>query len=244
MQTASQHSRFSDRVLSLLERVEYRRADTQEEKAAIYRMRHDAYTRAGTVEPRPSRMFHDPYDETPNAWLIGLFIDGDLASSVRLHISASVTAPLPAMIVYPDILGPHLQAGRMVIDASRFVSRLEYSQRYSEMPYITLRPTFLAEEFFGADYVTAACRVEHQAFYRRMFGGVPWASSREYPYFKTPMAFLGYDCRVQRESIHARYPFYRSSDIERVQLFERSSNLSDGVLQAVGREAERKLRRA
>ena len=241
METAAQHSRFADRVLSLLERVEYRRADTWEEKAAIYRMRYDAYTRAGSVEPQPSRMFHDPYDETPNAWLIGLFIDGDLAASLRLHVSASMGAPLPAMPAYPDILAPLLQAGRMVIDASRFVAKLEYSQRYPEMPYITLRPTFLAEEFFGADYVSAACRVEHQAFFRRMFGGVPWAPLREFPHFKKPMVFLGYDCRAERESIHARYPFYRSSAVERVKLFERSSNPSSGLLQAIGRKAESEL---
>jgi hypothetical protein len=241
METAGHNSKFADRVLRLLERVEYRRAETQEEKAAIYRMRHDAYTRAGSVEPRPARMFHDPYDETPNAWLIGLFIDGDLASSLRLHVSASMTAPLPALPAYPDILGPHLRAGRMIIDPSRFVGKLEYLQRYSELPYLTLRPTFLAEEFFGADYVTAACRVEHQAFFRRMFGAVSWASAREYPDFNKPMVFLGYECRAQRESIHARYPFYRSSDLERVRLFERSSNLTDGVLRAIGREAESEL---
>jgi hypothetical protein len=66
-----QTSRFADRVLRLLERVEYRRADSPADKAAIYRLRHDAYMRAGTVEPRPSGMFHDAMDQKDNAWLIG-----------------------------------------------------------------------------------------------------------------------------------------------------------------------------
>jgi hypothetical protein len=72
-----------------------------------------------------------------------------------LHVSASPIVSLPG-----DVIEPHLSAGRLIIDASRFVSKLEYSERYSEMPYITLRPTFLAQEYFDADYVTAACVVE------------------------------------------------------------------------------------
>jgi Acetyltransferase (GNAT) domain len=152
-----QTSRFADRVTRLLERVEYRRADSPAEKAAIYRLRHESYMRAGTVEPRPSGMFHDAMDEADNAWLIGLFIDGELASALRLHISASLRAPLPELASFADIIEPHLAAGRTIIDASLFVSSLEFSQKYSEIPYLTLRPTFLAEEFFGANYVIAGC---------------------------------------------------------------------------------------
>ena len=46
-----QNCRYADRVFRLLERVEYRRADSTEDKRAIFRMRHDAYMRAGTVQP-------------------------------------------------------------------------------------------------------------------------------------------------------------------------------------------------
>jgi hypothetical protein len=237
----NQHSRYADRVLHLLERVEYRRAETEEEKRAIYRLRHEAYIRAGTVAPRSSGLFHDPLGESPNAWLIGLHVDGDLASALRLHVSASPTAPLPAMASFHDVVEPHLKAGRTIIDASRFVSKLEYSQRFSEIPYITLRPAFLAEEFFDADYITAACLVEHQAFYRRMYGGVPWSPPRNYPNFNRQMVYLAYDCRARKEMTRARYPFYRSTQSEQTHLFSRSSTGSDNVLRAIGREAESRL---
>jgi hypothetical protein len=231
-----QTSRFADRVLRLLERVEYRRADSPADKAAIYRLRHDAYMRAGTVEPRSSGMFHDAMDETDNAWLIGLFIDGELASALRLHISASLRAPLPEFASFSDLIEPHLMAGRAIIDASRFVSSLKFSQRYSEIPYLTLRPTFLAEEFFAADYVIAGCLAEHQAFYRRIYGATVWSAPRPYPHFKRSMALVAYDCNVQRENIHERYPFYRSTQAEQVRLFQRSSNVADHVLEAIGRQ--------
>lgn len=234
-----QVSRFADRVMRLLERVEYRRADSPADKEAIYRLRHDAYMRAGTVEPKASGMFHDAMDETDNAWLVGVYIDGTLASALRLHISASLRAPLPELASFPDLIEPHLTAGRTIIDASRFVSSLEFSLQHSEIPYLTLRPTFLAEEFFAADYVIAGCLAEHQAFYRRMFGAVPWSAPRPYPHFKRPMALVAYECNLQREKIHERYPFYQSAHAERVRLFERSSNVADHVLQAIGRREQR-----
>jgi hypothetical protein len=232
-------SRFADRVLQLLERVEYRRADSPADKAAIYRLRHDAYMRAGTVEPKPSGMFHDAMDETDNAWLIGVFIDGNLASALRLHISASLRAPLPELASFQDLIEPHLTAGRTIIDASRFVSSLEFSQQYSEIPYITLRPTFLAEEFFAADYVIAGCLAEHQAFYRRIYGAVTWSAPRPYPHFKRSMALVAYDCNLQREKTYGRYPFYQSTNAERARLFQRSSNVADRVFEAIGRRQQR-----
>lgn len=232
-------SRFADRVMRLLERVEYRRADSSADKAAIFRLRHDAYMRAGTVEPKASGMFHDPMDEKDNAWLIGLFIDGELASALRLHVSASLRAPLPELASFPDLIEPHLAEHRTIIDASRFVSGLEFSQQYSEIPYLTLRPTFLAEEFFAADYVIAGCLAEHQAFYRRMFGAVTWSLPRPYPHFKRPMALVAYDCNAQRGKIHSRYPFYQSTQAERLRLFGRSSNVADHVFHAIGSREQR-----
>lgn len=231
--------RFADRIMELLERVEYRRADTPADKEAIYRLRHDAYMRAGTVEPRPSGLFHDAMDETDNAWLIGLFIDGELAGALRLHISASLNAPLPERASFTDLIEPHLAAGRTLIDGSRFVSRLEFSQRYSEIPYLTIRPTLLAADFFAADYGVAGCLAEHQAFYHRLFGAETWSAPRPYPNFKRSMALVAYNCNRQREAIYKRYPFFQSTEAERTRLFERSSNVADNVFEAIGCREQR-----
>lgn len=233
-----QASRFADRVMRLLDRIEYRRADSAADKEAIYRLRHEAYMRAGTVEPRRSGLFHDPMDEADNAWQIGMFIDGGLAAALRLHISASLRAPLPELASFADLLEPHLAAGRTIIDASRFVSRLDFSRQYAELPYLTLRPTFLAEEFFAADYVIAVCLAEYRAFYRRMYGAVEWAAPRPCPHITRPMALMAYDCNARRQPVHERYPFYRSTPAERARLFARSSNAADRVFEAIGRRQQ------
>jgi hypothetical protein len=220
----SERVSFVDRLMRILERVEYRRAETEEEKAAIFRMRHEAYTRDGTVPVRSSGMFNDALDETPNAWLLAMFIDGELASSIRLHVSASLDVPLPAMIVFSDVLAPRLKAGQCLIDMSRHVNRLEFTRQYPEMPYLTVRPALLAEQYFEGDYILGAVRLEHQGAFRRMFGMVPWADPREYPLLKLLMPLMAYDCRASRATIHARYPPSRSTPAERHALFRNSSN--------------------
>jgi len=228
--------RFADRVFRLLERVEYRRADTLEEKHAIFRMRYDAYKRAGTVELGASGMFNDALDESDNAWLIGLRIDGELASALRLHVAAAPGVPLPVTAAFPNILEPLLNAGRTVIDGTRFAAKLEFSHRFSELPYLTLRPCFLAGEFFGADFITAACLPEHQTFYRRMFGGFPWCEDpKPYPLFKPPMVLIGHDCKALRASAYQRYPFFASAPPERARLFSRSSTSTGDVFKTIGR---------
>jgi hypothetical protein len=234
----SQSLAFTDRVSRLLERVEYRRADSLADKLAIYRLRHDAYMRSGTVEPRPSGLFHDPLDEAPNVWIIGIYIDGDLASSIRLHVSANPSAPLPAMGAFGDVVEPHLRAGRVMIDPTRHVTKSEYALGSPIMPYITVRATVLAQDFFDADYTVVACLVEHQAFFRRMFGCVPWSQPREYPNFNRPMVFLGYDCRARRAPTYVRYPFCRSTENERARLFSRSSTGAENIARAISGEAE------
>jgi hypothetical protein len=158
---------------------------------------------------------------------------------LRLHISASLRAPLPELASFADLIEPHLAAGRTLIDGSRFVSKLEFSQRYSEMPYLTIRPTLLAAEFFAADYGIAGCLAEHQAFYHRLFGAVTWSAPRSYPHFKRSMALVAYDCNAQREKIHERYPFFRSTRAEQSRLFQRSSNVADRILIAIGHREQR-----
>ena len=217
-------SRFADRVLRLLERVEYRRAEKEEDKDAIYRLRYDAYIREGFIEPNASGRFTDPFDEAGNVWIVGMFIDGELASSIRLHVAVGPDAPLPAATAFPDILEPRLRERQVIIDPTRFVTCLDYSRRFAEMPYLTVRPGWMAGEFFKADFILATIRAEHRGYYRRVFGHQAWCAARDYPTLKKPISCMGLNYFAARQRVHDRYPFYRSTLAERTALFARSSN--------------------
>ncbi|HXT06027.1 MAG TPA: hypothetical protein VN715_03710 [Roseiarcus sp.] len=234
-------SAFAKRVASLLERVEYRRADSAQDKEAIFRMRYEAYAREGFIEPNGSGLFTDADDECPNAWLIAVFIDGALASSIRLHIASRPDQFLPVSKGFPDIIMPRLEAGDLIIDASRQTSRLEFTRAYPFLPYITMRSAFIAEDHFGGDFITAACRPEYRAAFRRMYGAAGWAPPRPYPPLTPLQALMAYDCKGMRHATRTRYPFVDSTPEEQRRLFGRSSNVERDPYEELtaGRRARR-----
>jgi hypothetical protein len=224
---------FAARVTDLLKCTEYRRADTPEEKEAVFRLRYEAYRREGSIEPIESGLFTDAEDDTPNAWLIGIFVDGSLASSIRLHIASQPDHYLPVTRVFPDVIVPRLEAGNTIIDATRLTSRLEFTRTFPFLPYVTMRAAFLAASQFNADYIAAAFRREHQGAYRRMYGAKKWSDARPYPPLTKPQVLMAYDYKAMWPVTRERYPFLQSTPEERLALFSRSSTVapeSDGEL--------------
>ena len=141
---------LSDYVSQFLERVDYRRADSAEERDAIYRLRYDAYLSKGVIQPNLNRRFIDAYDSLPNAWTFGVYVDGRLASSFRMHVSSKESPHLPALQVFSDLLAPELEAGKTLIDHTRFVTDPSGNQ-HPELPYATVRLGYMAAEYFSAD---------------------------------------------------------------------------------------------
>lgn len=219
---ADQPTGLVDRVQELLQRVDYRRAETTEERAAIFRLRYQAYLREGAISPNSSGQFSDPVDDRENCWIFGVFIDGKLASSIRLSITIPGCIDIPALDVFSDVLLGDILAGKKVVDPTRFVADREMSRAFPELPYVTLRLPWLALEYFDADTMLAAVRAEHQAFYKRLWGSKPACEARPYPNLQKPISLMTLDYRAARERVYRRYPFFRSSQFERRMLFERN----------------------
>jgi hypothetical protein len=210
---------LADRVLSLLERVDYRRAETAEEREAIFRLRYHAYLREGAIAPNASERFADALDEAGNAWIFGVYVDGELASSIRLHVASRHSPDLPALNVFSDLLSPEIGAGKTIIDPTRFVTDRVASRRFPELCYVTTRLAWLASDYFQASLLLATVRAEHQAFYRRVFGHRLICDPRHYPSLMKPISLMGLDFPLSRERVVQRHPFFRSSFFERRMLF-------------------------
>jgi hypothetical protein len=213
---------LADRMQDLLERVEYRRAETDEDKEAIYRLRCESYLREGAIAPRFTKLFADDDDEAKNAWIIGVYIDGRLASSVRLHVASRHCPDSPSARVFPEHVAPELEAGKTIIDPTRFVADHAVARACSELPYLTLRAAYLSAEHFGADLVLATVRAEHQAFYKRVFGHRPVCPPRDYPSLAKPISLMTLPFPAEKHNILRRYPFFGSTFDERRMLFDRN----------------------
>ena len=73
----------------LLDHVDYRLAQTPVEKEEIYNLRYRAYLREGAVKESPDQRVTDQYDDLQNSWTFGVYLDGELSSSVRISVLTS-----------------------------------------------------------------------------------------------------------------------------------------------------------
>jgi N-acyl-L-homoserine lactone synthetase len=221
---ASKHSRptFGASIWDLLDRADIRRADSSQEREAIFRLRYQAYVEEKAVRPSRDHRFTDPYDDSRNAWIFGIYIEGELASSIRLHVASSECPEMPSLEVFGDHLRPLLSSGAVVIDPTRHVVARRVQQRYPHLVYLTMRLGWISGEHFGASFILAAVRTEHQAFYRRVFGHQVVAPARRYPLLEKPISLMVLDFPRAREQVYSRYAFFRSTRVERRVLFDRA----------------------
>ncbi len=219
---------FTDRLNKLAASIDYRRADSKEEREAIFRLRYEAYRREGGIETNAEKMFSDPYDSTDNGFIFGLYLQGKLATSIRLHIASKNQNPdFPSLKVFPDFLQPELDSGKVLLDTTRFVTEENLSRIHRGLPFVTVRMCVLAAQHFGADHVLAAVRAEHQAWYARSFGLRVVCEPRPYPQLAKPISLMTVDFPSVREEWYRRYPFFQSSALERRQLFDRRVQTSN-----------------
>jgi len=205
-----------------LEHVDYRLAATREEKDEIYRLRYRAYLREGAILPSASERVTDRYDDVPNTWIFGIYLHGELYSSIRVSVLNSEWRGSPSSDMFADIVHPELDRGLTIIDPTRFVADPEKAKRFPELPYVTVRLGWIACGYFNADIGLANVRPEHRAFYRKVFLQEPLGEPRLHPGLIKPVGLVAAHYPSIREKVFQRFPFMRSSAFERRMLFERS----------------------
>ena len=210
------------RSSDLLDQVDYRLAQTPEEKEEIYNLRYRAYLREGAVKESPEQRVTDQYDDLPNSWTFGVYFHGELYSSVRISVLTSEWRQSCSNEAFGEILNPRLDRGEVIIDPARFVADPDRVKRFPELPYLTLRLAYMACEYFNADLGLAIVRAEHQAFYRKVFLHETIAEPRLFPGLLKPVGLMAADFPTMKEKVFERYPMMRSTAFERRMLFERA----------------------
>jgi hypothetical protein len=215
-------SRFAGDLIDILDRVEYSRVRMDVTDNPVYRLRYEAYRREESVPFNDAGIVVDDLDDLPNAMCFGVHIDGELVSSIRLHHLSAEYRQSPSMKVCPEVLTPLIERGQTFIDPTRFTADYEASLAYPALPFLTLRIAVMATEYFEASACLALVRREHAAFYRRVFGATEMSDARAYPGLTFPVVLYGSNPTLSREYIYQRYPFFRSTEAERDQLFSQT----------------------
>lgn len=234
----STNSRFAGTLLDLLDRVRYRRVDPREQFDPVYRLRYEAYRREDFIPVNSQRLTRDEFDDLPNCHCFGVYIDGQLASSLRFHVVTPDNPNSPCMSVWPDVLRPLLDDGSNFIDPGRFTADFDLSLAFPALPYLTLRLAAMACEYFPVRYCMSAVRPEHTAFYKRVFGARPLGEQRSYANLSFPMQLYTADVPVIRDRVADRYPFFMSRPEERDALFG-TQNPDLSAIAPTARQAQR-----
>jgi N-acyl-L-homoserine lactone synthetase len=210
---------FASRLGAFAQAVEIRRANTEEEREEIFRLRYNAYRREGAIEANFGHLFSDRFDAVENVFLFGVRLEDELVSSIRIHVATEQFPDSPTVTAFPDILMPELAAGNVIVDPSRFVADRDASRDHPELPYVTARVAVVAMQYFNADIGAVAVRPEHRAFYRKVFAFTPIAPPREYHGLTVPLGLMMARQDEVRDRVLGNYPFLRSTLAERAQLF-------------------------
>jgi hypothetical protein len=217
-QTASA-SRFATTLIDLLDRVEYRRVSLAEQFDPVYRLRYEAYRREDFVPINSQQVTRDVYDDATNCYCFGIYIDGDLVSSIRFHHVTAENRTSPSRTIWPEILDPMLDRGDSYIDPSRFTADHDASLLLPALPYLTLRIIAMASEHFAVRYTISSVRAEHAAFYRRIFGSERLGDERFWGELQFPVCLYAAEVPTIRDRVADRFPFFMSTPEERQALF-------------------------
>jgi hypothetical protein len=228
-----------ERSTDPLEHVDYRLAETPEEKDKIYRLRYRAYLREGAILPSESERVTDRYDDLPNNFTFGIYLHGELYSSIRISVLTSEWRGSPSSEMFTDLIHPELDRGKIIIDPTRFVADPEKAKRFPELPYVTVRLGYVACGYFNADIGLANVRPEHRAFYRKVFLQEPWGEPRLYPGLIKPVGLMAAKYPMIRDKVFQRFPYMRSSAFERRMLFDRSGGRHSTLADLIPSQFER-----
>jgi len=215
----TEQNSFVRAVQSVLERTEYRRCDTGEDFEEICRLRYKAYHTNGFVGELPDQALSDSMDELPNCYCFGVFVDGELVSTVRLHHLTLEDQQAPVMQVFGDVLRPRLEKGETFINPSQLAADPGLTRTHKVLPYVTLRLALIANYYFDTTGCINLIRREHTSFYKRVFLQQQIDEPRTYPPFTVPVMLYNTDIRMDLAAIVRRFPFFRSTPMEQRLLF-------------------------
>ncbi|MCF6367828.1 N-acyl amino acid synthase FeeM domain-containing protein [Rhizobium halophilum] len=213
---------FSKKLLSVLDAIEYRRIESQEDFEDIARLRYKAYQERGVL-PRSASSMLDEVDFDDHAYVFGIYLHEELVSTIRVHHVTPSHRISQSSGVFPDAVNAFLDAGMTLIDPARLAIDPDLDGERMALPYLTVRPTILAAIYFNADRMLQHIRPAHSAFYRRYFYADTVVPATFADMYGFDLTLLASRTREIGPKLLSRFPIYESQPYERRLMFDRSA---------------------
>lgn len=215
-------SNFSKKLLEVLDHVEYRRVETNEDMEDVARIRYRAYKLANILTLSGAKLI-DAVDFDKNAYVFGVYFEERLISTVRIHHVTPDHRVSTTREMYPQEIDAFLDSGMTLIDPVRFAADPDIIGEMPALPYLTLRIASMAADYFDADRVLQLVSPQHAPFYKRVFSAdtvVPVQNG--VGKYNIPLTLMATRTREVRSALYERFPFFVSEPYERRMMFQRT----------------------
>lgn len=212
-------ARAIQRLVSVTHGIDYRRITTPEDFEDVGALRRKAFNARDVYESKFESAVIEPLDLDPETYLFGLYHEGDLVSSMRLNMLSEGLPPTPAMELFETTLAPLLAQGMVFVDPSRFAIDAEASRMLPALPLLTHRLSTMMTLHKDADYCLCAVKLEHEAYYRRVFRATRLAGPYEPRGMRVKAVLLGIS-HNNVDYVMNRNPLFHYTETEARLLFD------------------------
>ncbi|MEL6768455.1 MAG: hypothetical protein AAFP17_14840 [Pseudomonadota bacterium] len=173
-------------------------ATSEEERAAVFRLRHEAYLAIDAIEPAPDGIFRDPYDALPTTVLITVTDDRALAGALRFALQLppdeqfGFVESCPEAGPFSDVVARLLADGRPLASGSRF-SILPGHPRRGVVSLLLIGALAKLASAARAKWGISTARAAHVKFYERLMGMRPVSEERQMPFLTDRYRLLAVD---------------------------------------------------
>tara|TARA_R110002126_G_scaffold291744_1_gene456427 strand:+ start:34412 stop:35143 length:732 start_codon:yes stop_codon:yes gene_type:complete len=210
---------FTNKLIHVMDEVEYRRITSAEDMEDVARLRHKAYKKADIL-PIKGDMLIDEIDFDSHAYVFGIYYDEKLISTIRIHHVTPTHRVSISGKVFPDTVNSLLDAGMSLIDPVRHASDPDLFDHLPALPFLTLRIATMATDYFNADYCLSLIPPQHAAFYRRVFRSTQIVAPQSgCGGYNTDLTLMSTHVPVELPKVYKRYPFFKSQPFERRMMF-------------------------
>lgn len=220
---AREIDKYTRMMLCYSKRIEYRRITAYEDFEEMGRLRALSYNSNDTLSGHTDSVILDTIDFEPSSFCYGIYLDGDLVSTLRIqHISKAFTDG-PAVEYFGDVVQPLMDQGMRFIVPGRFAMDPAIENKSMTLPLMALRLSGLAMRHFEANAILSLIRKGHAAYHRRFLGATQISPLRQFGDVREPL-MLFHTPRARENDVFRRYPFFDGLPHEEKLLF--------GLLQA------------
>jgi hypothetical protein len=187
----------------------------------LVRWRYENFMASKSVSnrDRTAEEFDDHKDCLPTARTVGLYLDGRLVASMRMHALNAENFNIEALDVERDRVEREVARGRRFVVASRWITDPAFSN-LMPLTVAATRITCLAAGYHDADYLLSTSRESHARMYARMQDAKIWSEKAvAVPHYNYLYHLIASDFHAFRERMHLDRQAYLSSARERSEMF-------------------------